>query len=100
MSTQGRLDIMNSVISDMENSEAKRLVEVSIANDDNISDVLISLRSAVVISSLAADDTISNTKEKDIAIEALSNESKLDKSFKEDLSTAIMYIDKNYKIRR
>lgn len=91
------LKFIDNILKDMKNDDARNLIKSSIANDVDVNDVIISLRSAIVVSSLTTGYS-SDDKDKAIAIEALSRESNCDKSLLEDLNTAISYIDNNYKL--
>lgn len=90
----GRKSVVKDVITSMTNKKAKSMLELSIVGDETVDDILTSIRSAIVVSSISSK--VSGI-DKDNALLAISSESEYDDGFKQDINTAIMYINTNYK---
>lgn len=91
--------VIEDIIKDMSNTTAKEMIVTSMTNDETIEDFLLSLRTGVVVASISLTPTEENKRNKELALTAVTNDinrfTTID-ILKEDIATAVEYINTNY----
>ena len=99
MSNEDIKPVIKDIVKNMSNNTAKEMMMTSMINDECIEDFLLSLRTGVVVASISITPTEENKRSKELALTAVTNDGNRFTTIdvlKEDVNTAINYINSNY----